>query len=294
VSSVAITRSTYADFKEKVSEIIEGAGGLELSPGNNVVIKINLCDFRMPETGAITHPLFLHSVLWYLHSRFKNLNISVVESDATATQADLLFRWLGIENVVRKYEACWVNLSKVKSIKKEIKGHYFHEIDVPKVIEDSDCLITMAKLKTCLLTKISCSLKNQFGCIPIRRKIKFHPVIDDAIVDANLAMRPDFCFVDGIIAMGDKGPDLGIPIRADVVISGKDPVSVDATCARLMGFNPHFVGHIRRAQSSGVGRMSCKVVGERIEDMKKNFEFSGTFARAIKVVNFLRKRSIAL
>ncbi len=43
-------------------------------------------------------------------------------------------------------------------------------------------------------------------------KKKFHTNLDDVIVDSNLAMKPDFCIVDGIVAMGGtKGPNDGVP-----------------------------------------------------------------------------------
>lgn len=58
-------------------------GGVDLDDGDNVVIKINLCDFRPPETGAITHPKFLAALLKYLRTNFRGLKIKVVESLAS-------------------------------------------------------------------------------------------------------------------------------------------------------------------------------------------------------------------
>jgi uncharacterized protein (DUF362 family) len=176
------------------------------------VIKINLCDFRLPETGAVTHPIFLDATLNYLRSNFKDLNIFVVESDASSARPDLLIKWLGFEDTLKKNSAKYVNLSKIESFKKPIHGRHFKEMNVPAVIADADYFISMAKLKTAMLTKITCCLKNQFGCIPYSRKIKFHNKLDDIIVDSNLSMKPNFCIVDGIIAMGGtKGPNDGVP-----------------------------------------------------------------------------------
>jgi len=286
---VKITRATYEDIHNRIGAAIEGGGGFDISDGQNIAIKINLCDFRMPETGAVTNPLFLDATLSYLRSSFERLKIFVVESDATVARPDLLIQWLGFKPILEKYDAKYVNLTKEKTTTIHIKGRYFQEFKVPNIIADSDYFISMAKLKTCLLTKISCSLKNQFGCVPIPRKIRFHTNLDDVIVDANLAMRPDYCIVDGIVGMGGvKGPDLGTPIKSNVVVTGRDPVSVDSVCAKIMGFNPYFIGHVRKAQRAGIGQMTSKMVGEDLRQMKKDFEFNHLYAWILKAVTSLK------
>jgi len=294
LSIVGITRSNYANIHNKIELAIERGGGLDLTNGDDVVVKINLCDFRMPETGAVTHPIFLGATLNYLRSTFEDLNIRVVESDATVARPDLLIRWLGFEPILKRHGAKYVNLTREaraqETVKKHINGRYFQEVTVPRVIADSDFLITMAKLKTALLTNITCCLKNQFGCLPTPKKSLFHPNLDDVIADVNLAMKPDYCIVDGIIGMGGvKGPNLGVPVNSGIVVTGKDPVSVDAVCARLMGFNPFSIGHIKKAHASGIGRLSYKVVGERAPSFKKDFEFNPLYATILRIVNSLNR-----
>ncbi len=283
MSLVGITRSTYANVYDKIKSAIELGGGMNLKNGDTAVLKINLCDFRMPETGSVTHPIFLDATLRYLRSNFKDLKLYVVESDATIARPDLLMKWLGFENVLKKNEATYVNLSKTKTFKKTIRGRYFKEMDIPEILNDSNYLISMAKLKTAMLTKITCCLKNQMGCIPFPRKVKFHPRLDDVIVDSNIAMKPDFCIVDGIIAMGGtKSPNDGVPLNYETIITGKDPVAVDGVCAKILGFNPFFIGHIRKAQSSSVGRIKCKIAGESIEKVAKDSEYSAMYARILR------------
>jgi uncharacterized protein (DUF362 family) len=283
LSLVGITKSSYKKIHDEISLAIENGGGLNLKNGDNVVIKINLCDFRLPETGAVTHPVFLDATMNYLRSNFKDLNIFVVESDATSARPDLLIKWLGFEGILKKNDAQYVNLSKIESLKKQIHGRYFQEMNVPAIIENADCFISMAKLKTAMLTKITCCLKNQFGCIPYSRKIKYHRKLDDVIVDSNLSMKPDFCIVDGIIGMGGtKSPNDGVPLNYGAVISGKDPVAVDSVCAKILGFQPYFVGHIRKAQASSVGKMKFKIVGENLSGIAKDSEYSVLYSKILR------------
>jgi len=289
LSIVGITKSSYSEIHQKIAVAIERGGGIDLSDDDQVVIKMNLCDFRAVESGAVTHPIFLDSVLSYLRSLSGKADLAVVESDATVARPDTLIRWLGIEPVIRKRGARYVNMTKDEFVTKRIAGRFFDEIAIPKVIADSDHFITMPKLKTHLLTTISCCLKNQFGCIPQRLKVKFHPVLDDAIVDASLAMKPDFCIVDGILGMGGtKGPDMGTPMRSNVVVTGTDPVAVDSVCAEIMGFDPHSISHLRKAESAGLGEMSCRIAGEDVTQVMKDFEYSHPYAWVLRRVIALR------
>jgi uncharacterized protein (DUF362 family) len=283
MSLVGVKKSNYKNVYDDIKSAIELGGGLNLRNGDNVVIKINLCDFRQPETGAVTHPVFLDATLNYLRKNFRGLNLFVVESDATSARPDLLIKWLGFENILRKNRAKYVNLSKNGTVKKTINGRFFREMDIPRILYEPHFFISMSKLKTAMITKITCCLKNQFGCIPYWKKVKFHYRLDDAIVDANLAMKPDFCIVDGIIGMGGtKGPNDGVPLNYETIVTGKDPVAVDSTCARILGFSPFFVGHIRKAQLSSIGQMKSRIAGNALAEVKKDSEYSGIYARILR------------
>ncbi len=168
----------------------------------------------------------------------------------------------GFEEILRKYDAEWVNLIKVKRIKKRIDGYYFKEIEVPAVFEGA-YFITLPKLKTNIVTGITASLKNQYGCLCVLKKNVYHDVVDEVIVDINLAIKPHLCIVDGIVGMGGvQGPAFGIPIPAGVLIGGKDPVAVDALCARIIGFNPRSIKHIKLVAKAGLGSLKYRVVGD--------------------------------
>jgi len=256
-SNVVVTESTYCNLYESLVSAFDTLGVPDFEKCGLISIKINLCDARTPDTGAITHPLFLDALLKYVRDKSgPSATVNVVESDATAAIPDLFIKWFGFMPILERWKARYVNLSRDEVVTKDVKGRFFRKIAIPKTIAQSDCFISLAKLKTCSLTKISCVLKNQFGCLPKRRKIAFHKVIDDVIVDANLAMRPTLSIVDGIIAhVSTKGPAFGRPIPSDIVIVGDDPVAVDSCCARIFGFHSHFIGHIRKASKANLGEM---------------------------------------
>ena len=72
---VSIVRSSYSTVHENLPKAIELAGGLDLSTGQKVVVKVNLCFARTPDTGVITHPLFLDALLKYLRYTLSLIHI---------------------------------------------------------------------------------------------------------------------------------------------------------------------------------------------------------------------------
>jgi uncharacterized protein (DUF362 family) len=59
----------------------------------------------------------------------------------------------------------------------------------------------------------------------------------------------------------------------DLIIAGKDPVATDATGARVMGFDPHEISHIRKANEKGLGNIDdIQVVGEKLESVARPFK----------------------
>jgi len=301
---VSINRTDgYNDLVPTISSAIENIGGLDLSNGDKVLIKPNLCNFRAPSSGAITNPLFLDALFYYLRREFNNLDITVIESDATSSKPDITLNWFGFDEILKKWNVKWYNLSQNPKFYKKINGYYFNEIEISEIFNDFDYFITVPKLKTHSLSKITVSLKNQFGCIPYKQKVKYHKNINDVIADANLAMRPDLCIVDGIISMVGGVAIYGTPIKSNLLIAGKDPVGVDSVCAKILGYNPLKISHIKKSKNLGVGTNKYKLVGniKNIKECQIDNEFPYykeilfNFGRYIRdrhsLINFFKKQT---
>jgi uncharacterized protein (DUF362 family) len=271
---VNITKTNgYENISPKIRSSINEAAELNICKGDSVLIKINLCNLRAPSSGAITHPLFLDALLRYLREKYQNLDIVVVESDATVGRPDIIIKWFGFDKILKKWATKYYNLSKHPKIVKTIDGYYFKEIEISEIFDRCDYFITMPKLKTHPFTKITASLKNQLGCLPYWRKVIYHNKIDDVIADANLAMKPDFCLVDGVLSMGGGGETYGIPLKSNIIICGTDPISVDTACAKVMGFNPKRIGHIKKSEKLGVGTSKYILNGDLFNPKELNLDF---------------------
>jgi len=238
-----------------------------------IAIKLNLCDYRTAESGATSDPFVVETLIKVLREREPGATIYLVENDASGTQADTLFSLLGFNGIAEGYGCKLINLANQDWMKKQINGLRFKSVRVPRILEECDLLINHPKLKTHGLTKVSVGLKNMFGCLKPKYKVRYHESLDEAIVDVNLAIHSDLTVVDGYIGLEKWGPTFGAPKRTGLFIGGKDVVSVDAFCARLMGFRPYFVGHIRKAASKGIGRMGYILKGELKKGELKDYRF---------------------
>jgi len=289
-SKVATVR-VKENIPEAIARIFSLTSPPHLEKGNAVTIKLNMCFFRPYETGATTDPRVLEALIRYLRTLADDLNISLIESDATSARADLLFKWLGFNELANRLGVKTVNLSNDKRIKVPLpETCQLKALWMPKTLLDANYSISLAKLKTHGLTKITCALKNQFGSIPYRGKIKWHPVLDQVIADSNVACRPSFSIVDGIIAMeGVDGPDMGKPRVTNLLVGGEDPVAVDSVCATIMGFNPNSIGHIREAEKRGIGSQRYEIVGEQLSDIRENFDYNAFYHTVETVIRKIRK-----
>jgi len=226
----------------------------------SIAIKINMCDFRLSETGATSDPVVVDGLLSALRKIYPNSEIFLIENDATTALADVLFSYLGMTKIAKRHRAQTLNLSHDKWVEKKIDGLVFKKIETPMVLANCDLVITHPKLKTHGITKITCGLKNMFGCLREKRKIKFHRFLDEAIVDSNLAFKANLSIVDANICQeGIGGPTYGTPRKLGLLIGGTDIVAVDTFCARLVGFKPWFVGHIRKAAHKELGKMNYEL-----------------------------------
>jgi len=97
--------------------------------------------------------------------------------------------------------------------------------------------------------RLTLSMKNMFGVVPGSRygwpkNILHWKGIQESILDLYATAPVRFVIADGILAMEGNGPLNGTPRPLGKIVLADDPVAADATCARLMGFEPDRIVHI--------------------------------------------------
>jgi uncharacterized protein (DUF362 family) len=240
---------------------------------SRVLIKVNFITTMTWDTGATTDPLMVEAIIQKLKPL--NLEVIVIESDASMTNADKAFEATGMAEMCNRHGVKYLNLRhEEEKIKVEIpNGIALKDITIPKIVRDS-AIISAAKMKTHTATKVTLGLKNMFGLLPDKMKFRYHAKgISDVIVDINSVLKPQITIVDGFVAMEGRGPTDGTPVKMDLIVAGCDVVATDATCARIMGLDPHDIKHIRTAHQKGLGQIDdIEIVGSKLEDVKRSFK----------------------
>jgi len=238
-----------------------------------IIIKPNICFLKGPETGATVDPLIVRCLVEWFLMNYDVESITIGEADATELDADLAFRVLGWQDIVDSLPKVKIlNLTKDENVRVRLNGLFFKELYMSKTYMESDFLVSVAKLKTHCLSRISCVLKTQFGALPKKSKSCFHTHLDEVIHDVNKVRLPDLCVVDGIVGMEEYGPIWGIPKPAGVLVVGNDPVATDHVCARVMRVDPHKISYLKLAIRQKLGNQQYQTFGEKVEDVTTKFE----------------------
>ena len=240
---------------------------------SKVLIKVNFITDKTWDTGATTDPMVVEAIILKLMGL--PISVSVVESDATITNADKAFEKTGMKDMCQRNGVECINLRHLKDkVKIDVpNSEVLGSITVPRIVAES-AIISAAKLKTHANTGVTLGMKNMFGLLPDKFKAKYHARgINKVIVDINTVIKPVLTVIDGFVGMEGKGPIDGEPVKMDLVIAGKNVVATDATGCRVMGINPYDIPHLRRASEKGLGSIDdVDVLGEKIGNVAKTFK----------------------
>ena len=145
-------------------------------------------------------------------------------------------------------------------------GIAYRRIYLPAIVADPNAVfISVGKLKTHSEVGVTLSTKNLFGLPPVR--VYFLPDAPQyapryhlhdrgahqSIVDLLSTRRVDFAVVEGIWAMEGEGPTLGLPIRMDIAIAGRNAIAVDRVCLDVMQLSPDRAQYLTYAAGIGLG-----------------------------------------
>lgn len=81
-----------------------------------------------------------------------------------------------------------------------------------------------------------------------------------------------FAIVDGIVGREGNGPIQGTPKAAGVLVAGRHPVAIDATCCRVKGIDPKKIEHLQLARGeANLGEAAFRQTGENIRSVRTDF-----------------------
>lgn len=148
------------------------------------------------------------------------------------------------------------------------------QLYIANSVLSSDGLISLPKLKTHGLTRMTGAIKNQYGCIPGIVKGEYHARFPDVyefsqlLVDITSFIKPRLYIMDGVYAMEGNGPRSGTPKKLGVILLSTDPVALDTTACRIINLDPEFVPTNISGFQSGLGNIEenrIQLIGDSVD-----------------------------
>ncbi len=259
----------------KIDFLMGLLGGMEqfVKPGQKVLLKPNLLSAKEPSRAITTHPEIVAAVA----RKVREIGADVIVGDSPGGAKRGVRRvWknTGMLEMAEREKIELVNFEASGVEKFSIDGRDYY---LAKPAIEADLIISLAKLKTHILTLMTGAIKNVFGLIPGFRKANYHkefPRPNDfaqVIVDILSLKTPTLTILDAILSMEGDGPSSGTPRWTNLLLASSDPVALDAVAAEIIGLNPSRVPTTRIASEAGLGigwPEAIDIVGERLADVK--------------------------
>jgi uncharacterized protein (DUF362 family) len=241
MSRVSIVRGTNPqDMAVKALEMT--ASHEALPRGKPVLVKPNYIKARHPSTGITTDSRVIEGVVKFLkQNHVEDITIGEGSGFADTFKA---FQVAGVDALAEKWSVKLVDLNKDEFVEVEPANPLaLKKVKVAKTALEST-IISVPKLKPHRIASVTLSIKNMMGAMTPMGSM--HNDLSKNIADLASIIKPSIAVIDGIIA-GEGHETSGKPVKMNLVITGTDPVAVDAVGAAVMGIPPEDVKHLRFA-----------------------------------------------
>jgi len=251
-----------ARIREVVSRSMREMG---LRPRGRVIVKPNAV-IAHPDLfpHAFTRAEFLDGVIGALElaDAGETVSIAVGERCGITIPTRFAFANAGYPPVLerRAARACYFEEEPQVRVDLDHEGRLRDYLYLPEPLVSSDFVVSCPKFKSHPWTGVTFALKNWIGIQDDAHRLIDHDhALERKIADLHSALSPDFIAIDGIV--GGKGRMLTPePVPLDLVICGRNPVAVDATCCRILGIDPSCVAHVRLSAERGLGPIDERLI----------------------------------
>ena len=269
VVSLVRTQGSLESIKGSISEALSLINFNLDGSIESVVIKPNLCYYWDAATGQTTDPQVVSGIIDFVREKCgEDVDVKVVEADASAMRTKYAFTVLGYERLSQEKNVELFNLSNDSLVEKTVMvGERELSFQVPQLLLNCNLFINVPKLKVMRETKITCAMKNLFGCIGSPRKVVYHPFLDEAIVGINRVLRPHLTIVEGLVALGR------FPVKLGLIMAGVDTFSIDWVASQILGYKSSKVRFLKIAMEDEIGnpkRITTR--GVSVAEFKKNLQ----------------------
>jgi len=223
--------------------------------GAKILIKPNLMEPRLKNSGAITRPIVIEAIIQFLSGQ--KYQIFVGEGTAVPTTL-IAFRLGGYFSLTKKYNIKLVDLNKGPFLKIKTNQDFWPEIEIAKLAKEVDYLISVCPLKEHSYG-VTLSLKNMMGILRpygLPNKSYIHKENNKELWAKRLCLllkyiKPNLAIIDGTTGMYGSHVN-GRLIYHNLTIAGEDPLAVDFCGAEILGHQENF--YLKMALEEGIGK----------------------------------------
>jgi uncharacterized protein (DUF362 family) len=209
--------------------------------------------------------------------------VLVGESDGgnNSFSADDSSKGHDMDSICAETGAEFINLSKEPSsfVEERIMGKKV-KIQVPNLLSNEiDCFVSVPVLKVHVMTGVTLSIKNLWGCYPDTMRCLHHQDLDLKLALLLKTLNPKLVVVDGAYALDMHGPMYGNPLHTNILVASNNAVVADSLCSAIMGVPLDKASHIRVAEIEGLGTTSLERV--RMNQEWKNYSMQFNVHRTL-------------
>ncbi len=245
-SPEAITRAALAAL---------GGMGRFVKPGNDVIIKPNICSASFSfEYAATTNPEVVATLVTLCREAGAK-RVRVMDSPFSGTDGQA-YAISGIEEAVKKAGGEMERMARMKYQEAAIaQGKDLKKWSVYQDALQTDVLINAPIAKNHNLARLTLGMKNLMGLILDRSQIHYN--LGQRLADLTTLLKPALTVVDAVRILTQGGPtggSLSYVKKMDTVIASHDIVATDAFGATLFGMKGDDLDYVRAAAAMGLGR----------------------------------------
>jgi uncharacterized protein (DUF362 family) len=260
----------------------------DLSPERTTLLKVNI-SWHVYYPGCSTSPWQLDGVIQgLLAAGFSKERILAAQNSTVVVDPHVGVQNNKLEPVLSRYgiRSIWLNdkESEADWIRYEPKGKmlvlkdvYPEGLMIPKSLIGAN-IVHLPTLKTHVFTEMTGAMKNAFGGLLHLKRHWTHSVIHETLVDL-LTIQKEihpgiFAVMDGTISGDGPGPRAMRLRVTNLILASRDQVAIDATAAKLMGFDPLTIRFIRLGHEARLGcgdPREIELVGDDVSDVNLHY-----------------------
>lgn len=282
MTTVSISRcATYepSEVSASLNAALSPIGGMAafVSPGQKVLLKVNLLSRALPDRAVTTHPEFLRAVIQEVRKAGGVITVGDSPGGRNSLAAIAkLWEDTGIGRVCAEEDVSLVLFDDDCVRAPAPGGQLYTSFTLGRAVAETDVLICLPKFKTHGFMMFTGAVKNLFGCIPGLEKAQYHVKVPDRddfgsmLVDLMLACKPRLALMDAIVGMEGDGPAGGTPRHVGAILASESSVALDVIASSMAGLSSSEVYTNKAAARRRLGPASAEdveVVGADWRDL---------------------------